>query len=162
MEVEHPVGEQDEEDRKDVDHADPRLHEEHPVKAREQGRGGGEEAIRPQAQREQVEEWNHERAEEDAHDPEAERREPEVRIGATRLLEGGSPPAVEPLARRDDQLAQRRLWVEVVLADQVLVREVAEVDLVEDLAVGRREGAVARIAALVRITQPAQRAQAGL
>jgi hypothetical protein len=65
-------------------------------------------------------------------------------------LEGGSPPPVQPLAGGDDQLGERRLGIEVLDALQVVVREDGEIDLVEDLSVGRAGGlAVLAVAGMV-------------
>jgi hypothetical protein len=76
-------------------------------------------------------------------------------------LHDDPPLAVEPLAGRDQELRQRRLGVEVVDALQVVVGEVGEVDLVEDLAVGRRVGLprACAVAALVGVGEAAERAR---
>jgi hypothetical protein len=74
------------------------------------------------------------------------------------------PFAVEPLAGGDQQLRQRGLGVEVGDPLEVVVREVGEVDLVEDLAVRRRvrlRRAGPR-AALEGIGETAQRARRAL
>jgi hypothetical protein len=76
-----------------------------------------------------------------------------------RAFDDDPPLPVEPLAGGDQQLGEGRLGIEIGDSLEVVVREVREVDLVEDLAVGRRIGSrrVRLVAALVGVGKTAQR-----
>src|SRR5919198_6583249 len=65
---------------------------------------------------EQVHECHQQRSEDRAHNPPAERLEAE-----------------DLDAERDDQLGQRRLGIEVVAPEQVVVRVIGEIELVKDI-----------------------------
>ncbi len=143
------VGEQDEENRKDVDHADARLQEEHAVEAGQRRSSYREQSKGPEPSREEVHHRDTERADDAAGDAPAEGVEAEVDVVALGPLEVFEVPAVAPLAGADHQLGQRRFGVEVVVPAvlggraarldtlEVVVGVDREVDLVEDLAVGR-------------------------
>src|SRR5437667_174193 len=100
-------------------------------------------------QQEPPEEINHrntKRTYEAKSDAQSERVEAKVDVVAVRALEGGPVPTVSPLPRADDLFRQRGLGVEiwtenaVGMALRVLEIDVGidrEVDLVEDLSVGR-------------------------
>ena len=116
MDKEQVVRQQDEEDRKDVDHPDARLDEEHPVEAGERRSRDRKQPIRPQASREEVHHRDAQRSEKGRRDAPTEGVEAKVDVVATRALEMGSPPTVSPLPRRDELFGERRLRVEVVEA----------------------------------------------
>ena len=169
VDKEQVVRQQDEEDRKDVDHPDARLDEEHPVEAHE-GRGRDrKQAPGPHAQREQVHQRDAERADDGGGDAPAERVVAQVDVIPLRTLERGPERSVRPLPCRDHLLAQRRFRVEVVVrtldsgpfallhALDVLACEVREIDLVENLSVGRGQHLVrVLVSAGERIGEAAQ------
>src|ERR1700674_1971034 len=95
------VSQQDEEDRKDIDHADTRLDEEHAIETNEGRCGKCEKPVGPQPPREQVHHRNAERSEYAGGDPPAERVEPQVDVIARGALEMGAIPAVRPFAGAD-------------------------------------------------------------
>src|SRR5487761_1754313 len=159
MDQEEEVRQHDEEDRKDVDHADARLDEEHAVETDKSRGGDREKAVRPQSPREEEHHRHAQDSEDAGGDPPAEGVETQVDVVARGALEVRAIPAVAPLPRRDEQLGEGRLRIEVVepAADRgrpaeldsldVVVGVDRKVDLVENLAVGRRQDAV-----LIRVT----------
>ena len=115
MKVEEQVGQHHERDRDDVDDGRARFDEGQAVERRQHAGGDGEESHREQLPGEQVNQRNQRRAEERRHEPPAE---------------GVEAEQFDPDG--DDQLGQRRLGIEIVLAEQVLVRIVGEIELVEN------------------------------
>src|SRR6266550_2249072 len=135
MDQEQEVGREDEEDREDVDHPDSRLDEEHPVETCEGGGGDREEAIWPEAPREQIHHRDAQSAEDACGDSPSEGVEAEVDVIARCALEVRSVPAVTQLAGGDYLLAQGRFRVEVVeLAEhrrRLALLDALDVDAVE-------------------------------
>src|SRR5215469_818631 len=134
MDQEQGVAEHDQEDRKDVDHSDPRLDEEQAIEARQGGGREGEDAVLPQLSRQQVHQRHAERAEYAAHDAPAKGVEAQICVVALCALEGRPPPSVQPLAGGDDQLREGWFGIKVDGALEVVMGEDTEPDLVEDLA----------------------------
>ena len=114
VEVEEEVGEHDQRDRDDVDDRGPRLDERHPVKGRQHAGGNGKESDGQQLASQHVHQRDERGAEERRHEAPAEGVE-------TEKLD----------AERDDQLGERRLRIEVIATQQVIVGVVGEVELVE-------------------------------
>ena len=132
MQVKEEIGKHGQRDRNDVDHRGARLDEGHTVEGCQHAGGDGKEPHRHQLPGEQVHQWDQRGAEERREKTPAERVEPEK-------LD----------TDRDDQLGERRFGVEVILAHQVLVRIVGEVELVEhERRVGRD---------VVRLAEPRNR-----
>ena len=134
-----------------------------PSKQTKRRRRDREQPVRPQTAREEIHHRDAQDSEDAGGDPPPERVEPKVDVVALGALEVRPVPAVAPLAGRDEHLGQRRLRVEVVEAAvsrrrpaqldalDVVVGVDRKVDLVEDLAVGRRQVAVlVRVAAIER------------
>ena len=119
--MEEEVAEYHQHDRKDVDHANTRLDEHHPVKAGQDACHHREEPNRKQLSGEQVHQGHEGCAKKSAHHPPAE---------------GIKTEDLDPDG--DDQLGEGRLRVEIVLTLEVRLGIVREIGLVENKGRVRR------------------------